>query len=78
MEEEGHRLHRGLQQAQGERGPQVAGDGIRHQGSHADMDEVVAARFHQHGLVLAGNAADVSGEVIELARTTAVDNFGPR
>ena len=59
MEEEGHRLHRGLQQAQRQRGPQVARDGIGHQGGDANVDHVVAACFHQHGFVLAGSAADV-------------------
>lgn len=59
MEEEGHRLHCGLQQAQGERGPEVARDGVSHHGCNANVDEVVAGGLHQHGFVLVCDPADV-------------------
>ena len=58
MKEEGHRLHRGFQQAQRERRPEIARDGIGHDGRHADVNHVVAAGFHQHGLVVACSLAN--------------------
>ena len=62
MEEEGHSLHRGLQQAEGERRNQIARDGIRHQGGHADVDHVIAAGLGQRGQVMAGGDADAGAQ----------------
>ena len=64
MEEEGECLHRRLQQAERERSNQVAGDRIGHQGGDGDVDQVVAAGLEQHGLVLAGGAADAGHGVL--------------
>lgn len=47
MEEEGKGLDRGLQQAQRQRGNQIAGHGIGNAGCHGDVDHVIAGRLGQ-------------------------------
>ena len=58
MEEEGHGLDGGLQQAERQRSPEVAGHGIGHGRRHRDVDDVVAGGFHQRVAVVVQGLAD--------------------
>ena len=60
MEEEGHGLHRGLQQAERQRGPEIAGHGIGHGRCHGDMDDVVAGGLQQRASVVVKGLADAA------------------